>query len=342
MTHFVTTLNSRRNYFVDLIPKNVRNSDVLSILYSRPLWEFRKPKFKIGGRLRISKYNLPFRKSYKPQFTQEVFKNVAVCSRKPPTYSTKDEHMRLSAVFFIGKSWSKSKNNGIVYNRVAVKCICTTISRQYTKLFCKLLTRQTESGRSMGGCNFRNIQLINVPKCCGGKNFVFFTNNFQGRQNFPTRKLVFTLSLRILLKSWTLSIKKDMITAKIASQLKCLIERKNLKFTSQEKRCGLAFLSTDSSYSFWSYLGNEFGIMLRGKGPNKLEFGYNIVRLQSLMINTNLIEYNIFGDTNVSLLRCFPFISDLKAGDFITTGQYMNCQTFRNLQFRPLLKKIFS
>ena len=34
LTQFVTTLNSRRNCSIDLIPKNVKNSDFLSILYS--------------------------------------------------------------------------------------------------------------------------------------------------------------------------------------------------------------------------------------------------------------------------------------------------------------------
>ena len=70
---FVRTLNSRRNCSIDLIPKNVKKSDFLSILYGKPLREFRKPQFKIGDRVRISKYELPFRKDYKPQFTQEVF-----------------------------------------------------------------------------------------------------------------------------------------------------------------------------------------------------------------------------------------------------------------------------
>ena len=41
------------------------------------------------------------------------------------------------------------------------------------------------------------------------------------------------------------------------------------------------------------------------------------------------------------MLRCYPFISKLKAGDIIATGQYMNYQTFSNLQFRPLLKISF-
>ena len=82
---------SRRNRSIDLIPKNVKNSDFLSKLYSKPLREFRKLQFKIGDRIRISKYDLPFRKGYEPQFTQEVFKIVAFFPRKPPTYTIKDE-----------------------------------------------------------------------------------------------------------------------------------------------------------------------------------------------------------------------------------------------------------
>ena len=56
------------------------------------------------------------------------------------------------------------------------------------------------------------------------------------------------------------------------------------------------------------------------------------------MIYSDLLEYNHVGDTKAPLLRCFPFISKLKGGDIITIGQYMNYQTFGNLQFRPLLK----
>ena len=57
LTQFVTTLYSRRNCSIDLITKNVKNSDFLSILYSKLLREIRKPKFKVGDRVRISKYD---------------------------------------------------------------------------------------------------------------------------------------------------------------------------------------------------------------------------------------------------------------------------------------------
>ena len=104
---------------------------------------------------------------------------------------------------------------------------------------------------------------------------------------------------------------------------------------------GLAFFNTDLGHSFGSNVGNEFGVMLRGKGPHKPEFAYDIVRIHSLMIYTDLIEYKIVGNTKAPLLRCFPFISKLKSGDIIITGQCVKYQTFSNLQFRRLLKNSF-
>ena len=104
---------------------------------------------------------------------------------------------------------------------------------------------------------------------------------------------------------------------------------------------GLASFSTDLGHIFGSNVGKEFGVMLRGKGPQKPELAYDIVRIHSLMLYTDLIKYNIVGDTKTPMVRCFPFISKLKSGDIITTGLYMNCQTLSNLQFRPLLKNSF-
>ena len=63
--------------------------------------------------------------------------------------------------------------------------------------------------------------------------------------------------------------------------------------------------------------------------------------LFALKLYTDIVEYNIVGDTKTPLLRCYPFISKLKSGDIKTTGQYKNYLTFSNLQFRRLLKNSF-
>ena len=91
LPQFIATLNSRRNSSIDMRPNTVQNCYFMSILYKRPLREFKKPTFKIGDRVRISKYDFPFRKGYKPQFTREVFEFLTIATRKPPTYTIKDE-----------------------------------------------------------------------------------------------------------------------------------------------------------------------------------------------------------------------------------------------------------
>ena len=83
---------------------------------------------------------------------------------------------------------------------------------------------------------------------------------------------------------------------------------------------GLARLSTDLGHKFGSDVGNEFGVRMRERRPHTSEFAYEIVRVHSLMIYTELIVYNIVGDTKVALLRCLPFFSKLKTGDCKTTG----------------------
>ena len=91
LTQFVTTLDSRRKCAIDFIPQNIKTSVFLSILYSKPLGELRKPKLRVGDNVRILKYDLPFRKGDKLQSTKEVFEIVAFSSKKPPTYTKQDE-----------------------------------------------------------------------------------------------------------------------------------------------------------------------------------------------------------------------------------------------------------
>ena len=90
---------------------------------------------------------------------------------------------------------------------------------------------------------------------------------------------------------------------------------------------GLAFCSTNLGHIFGNNVGNEFGVLMIGKGPHEPEFAYDIVRIHSLMIYSDRVEYSIVGDTKTPLLRCFPIISKLKGGHIIATGQYMNYQT---------------
>ena len=86
---------------------------------------------------------------------------------------------------------------------------------------------------------------------------------------------------------------------------------------------------------------NDLGLLMCGKGPHEPSFTYGIVRIHSLMTYLDIVEYNIVGNTKAPLLCCFAFISKLISGDILTTGQYMNNQTFSNLHIRPLWKNSF-
>ena len=101
---FNTTLNSRRNSSIDMRPNTVKNCDFMSFFYSILLRQFKKPTLKIGDGVRISKYDLPFRKGYMPQFTREVFEIVAIATRKPATYTIKDDQNEINQGKFYQKS----------------------------------------------------------------------------------------------------------------------------------------------------------------------------------------------------------------------------------------------
>ena len=72
---------------------------------------------------------------------------------------------------------------------------------------------------------------------------------------------------------------------------------------------GLAFCSTDLGHIFGNNVGNEFEVLMVGKGPHEPEFACDYVRIHSLIIYSDILEYNIVGDTKAPWLRCFPFIS---------------------------------
>ena len=91
LLQFIATMDSRNNRSIDVKPKHVQNSDFVSILYSKGLREYKKPKFGIGDRIRISQYGLPLKKSCEPQLTQKLFEIVAIATKKPPTYTIKDD-----------------------------------------------------------------------------------------------------------------------------------------------------------------------------------------------------------------------------------------------------------
>ena len=54
LPQFVSIMNCRINRSTGKLPRDVKNTDFLSVLYNKPLTRYRKLKFKVGDRVRIS------------------------------------------------------------------------------------------------------------------------------------------------------------------------------------------------------------------------------------------------------------------------------------------------
>ena len=181
---------------------------------------------------------------------------------------------------------------------------------------------------------------IHVPNYNGGEIQVFDENFSKSTSPYNLEPGLYTSITDIVEAMNTLIQERNnhnetCITVKVSRRMQKFV------IMLANDTSGLTFCSTDLGHIFGKNVGNEFGVLMIGKGPQEPEFAYDIVRMHSLMIYSSLVGYNIVGDTKAPLLRCFPFISKLKGGDNITTGQYMNYQTLSNLQFRPLLKNSF-
>ena len=48
---------------------------------------------------------------------------------------------------------------------------------------------------------------------------------------------------------------------------------------------------------------------MKRKGPHYPQCSYDIISIHSLMIYSDIAEYNIVDDTKTPLLHCIPFIS---------------------------------
>ena len=60
LPQFSITLNAEKDCLIDLKPKVFKNSDLLSLLYTKTLREYRKPKVKIADRVCIYQCGLSF------------------------------------------------------------------------------------------------------------------------------------------------------------------------------------------------------------------------------------------------------------------------------------------
>ena len=172
----------------------------------------------------------------------------------------------------------------------------------------------------MGGCNFRNILPINVPKHNGGIFQVFdeklskFTSTYNPEPGLYTSITDIVDAMNTLIQEKK-NHNENCITVKVSRRTQKVVIR------LADDTSGLACSNTDSGHIFGNNVGNEFGVPMIGKSPHEPELAYDLVRIHSKTICSDIVEYNFVGDTKAPLLRCFPFISKLKGRDITSTGQ---------------------
>ena len=132
----------------------------------------------------------------------------------------------------------------------------------------------------MGGCNFRKILHINLLKSHGGK-FVF-DKKLSKLSEFYYLEFGLYPSITNIVGAMNTLIQErhnpneNCITVKVSRRTQ------KVEIYLANEKSGRAFFSTDLGQVFGSNVGNEFGVMLRGKRPHKPEFAYDNVRIHSL------------------------------------------------------------
>ena len=153
----------------------------------------------------------------------------------------------------------------------------------------------------MIGCNFRNILPISVPKNNGGK-FKFFDEKLSKSTSTYNLEPGLYTSVRDIVKAMNTLIqeKNNHNETRITNQVSRRTQKVVILLANDTS--DLAFCSTNLGHIFGDNVGNEFGLLMIGKGPHEPEFAYDIVRIHSLMIYSDLVQYSIVGDAKVPLL----------------------------------------
>ena len=130
----------------------------------------------------------------------------------------------------------------------------------------------------MGGCNLRNILSINVPYCHRGK---IFNKKLSESSDFYYLEPGLYPSITIIIETMNTLIQERQNHSENYVTVKVSRRTQKVEIHDGNEGSGLAFFSTDLGHIFGSNVSNEIAVMLRGKGPHKPEFSYNIIRLHS-------------------------------------------------------------
>ena len=140
----------------------------------------------------------------------------------------------------------------------------------------------------MGGCNFGNNLSSMYQNVTEGK-FMFFDEKLSQSSEIYYLQPGLYPSIADIVGAMNTHIQERHNHSENCITVKVTRRTQKVEIYLATERSGLPFLSTDLGNIFGNNVGNEFGVMLRGKRPQKPKFAYDIVRIHSLMIYRDLI-----------------------------------------------------
>ena len=118
LPQFIITWNSRKNSSIDMRPKTVKNCDFMSILYSKPLREFKKPHSKLVTECESQSKTCFFAKVTSRSLKEKFLKLWQLQQENRQHTQSRMSKAWLFKGNFTKKNWLKLFNNGFIYNRV--------------------------------------------------------------------------------------------------------------------------------------------------------------------------------------------------------------------------------
>ena len=146
----------------------------------------------------------------------------------------------------------------------------------------------------MGGFNFGNFPPFNVPKCYRWEISIFdaiyskTTTTYYLEPGLYSSVPEIVEAMKLLIQERN-NHNESCITVIVSRRT----QKIELLILSDDS--SLVIVSTDMGNIFGGDVGDDKGVLMRGKGPHEPKFAYDIVRIHSLMIYTNIVEYNIVG-----------------------------------------------
>ena len=157
---FVDIINSRVNRVTGLAPKKVSDKDVphlISLVSYKSTKQLRVPKFRVGDFVRVSKENLPFKKGYKQNFTDEIFQIEKIATLNPPTYNLLDsEKGKLLGKFYQPELILVKKKNGRIWSSFIIHSVIRNFWRQNIGSIQKSTPTKYFPGRRLACGSIRN------------------------------------------------------------------------------------------------------------------------------------------------------------------------------------------